>query len=99
MWQVLATMADDNGEISSTSMERLAASAAAEPYESVRCAFACYGSYGLELADSWKCRSRMWYGVGLPSKDTPLGGGAGASRPGHLHWREMPMVNGLSSHL
>lgn len=100
MLQVLATMADDNGEISSTSMERLAASAAAEPYESVRCAFACYGSYGLELADSWKCRSRMWYGVGLPSKDTPLGGGAGGfkawssalERDADGQWIELPLV-------
>lgn len=100
LWQVLATMADENGQISSTSMERLTASAAAEPYESVRCAFACYGSYGLELADSWKRRSRMWYGVGLPSEDSLLGGGAGGfkawssalERDADGQWIELPLV-------
>jgi len=93
-------MADGNGQISSTAMERLSASAAAEPYESVRCAFACYGSYGLELADSWKRRSRMWYGVGLPSTESLLGGGAGGfkvwssalERDADGQWVELPLV-------
>lgn len=93
-------MADENGQISATAMERLTASAAAEPYDSVRCAFACYGSYGLELAHSWKRRSRMWYGVGLPPKDSLLGGGAGGfkawssalERDADGQWIELPLV-------
>ncbi|KAF8393929.1 hypothetical protein HHK36_020131 [Tetracentron sinense] len=41
-------------------MERLtAAAAAAEPYESVRCAFVSYGSCASDLAVGWKYRSRM----------------------------------------
>lgn len=93
-------MADEKGEISATAMERLTASAAAEPYDSVRCAFACYGSCGLELAQSWKCRSRMWYGVGLPSKGAVLGGGGGGfeawsnamERGPDGQWIELPLV-------
>ncbi|KAG0575918.1 hypothetical protein KC19_5G040000 [Ceratodon purpureus] len=98
--EVLATMADENGQISATAMERLTASAAAEPYDSVRCAFACYGTYGLELPHSWKRRSRMWYGVGLPPKDSLLGGGAGGfkawssalERDADGQWIELPLV-------
>ncbi|XAR54112.1 hypothetical protein NMG60_11029121 [Bertholletia excelsa] len=72
---VLASMADANGQISATVMERLTAAAAAEPYESVSCAFVSYGSCAVDLSEGWKYRSRLWYGVGLPSKATTFGGG------------------------
>lgn len=93
-------MADENGQISATAMERLTASAAAEPYDSVRCAFACYGSYGLGLAHSWKRRSQMWYGVGLPQKNTLLNGGGGGfeawsselEKDADGQWVELPLV-------
>ncbi|XP_024526779.1 BEACH domain-containing protein C2 [Selaginella moellendorffii] len=75
--EAFTSMADSNGQVSVSAIERLTASAAAEPYESVRCAFASYGSCGVELAEGWKSRSRMWYGVGLPSKGTCGGGGGG----------------------
>lgn len=98
--QVLASMADENGQISTTAMERLTASSAAEPFESVRCAFACYGTTGLELAGSWKKRSRMWYGVGLPPRRVKLGGGAQGfskwasmvERDTNGQWVELPLV-------
>lgn len=93
-------MADEKGQISNAAMERLTASAAAEPFESVRCAFACYGSIGFELAESWKARSRMWYGVGLPLKSSNLGGGAEGfetwasriERDENGQWVELPLV-------
>lgn len=93
-------MADEKGQISNAAMERLTASAAAEPFESVRCAFACYGSIGFELASSWKLRSRMWYGVGLPPKNSSLGGGAEGfdtwasrmERDENGQWVELPLV-------
>lgn len=93
-------MADENGQISNAAMERLTASAAAEPFDSVRCAFACYGGIGLELADSWKKRSRMWYGVGMPPKGANLGGGAEGfdtwasrmERDESGQWIELPLV-------
>ncbi|KAL6981845.1 BEACH domain-containing protein C2 [Sarracenia purpurea var. burkii] len=72
---ILASMADANGQISAAVMERLTAAAAAEPYESVSCAFVSYGSCAIDLAEGWKYRSRLWYGVGLPSKTTGFGGG------------------------
>lgn len=68
-------MADANGRISAAAMERLTAAAAAEPYESVSCAFVSYGSCAVDLAEGWKSRTRLWYGVGLPPKPTLLGGG------------------------
>ncbi|KAG0502918.1 hypothetical protein HPP92_002990 [Vanilla planifolia] len=73
--EVLASMADENGQISAAVMERLTAAAAAEPYDSVRCAFISYGSCYWDLAEGWKHRSRLWYGVGLPSKADIFGGG------------------------
>lgn len=73
--QILTSMADENGQISATVMERLTAAAAAEPYESVSCAFVSYGSCAKDLAEGWKYRSRLWYGVGVPSKETVFGGG------------------------
>ncbi|KAI0489294.1 hypothetical protein KFK09_029136 [Dendrobium nobile] len=72
---LLASMADENGQISAAVMERLTAAAAAEPYDSVRCAFVSYGSCSLDLEEGWKYRSRLWYGVGLPSKTATFGGG------------------------
>ncbi|KAM7275307.1 hypothetical protein ACFE04_017173 [Oxalis oulophora] len=73
---VLASMADSSGQVSATVMERLTAAAAAEPYESVSCAFVSYGSCAKDLADGWKYRSRLWYGVGMPPQGTEFGGGA-----------------------
>lgn len=84
---VLASMADANGQISAAVMERLTAAAAAEPYEHVRCAFVSYGSCALDLAEGWKYRSRMWYGVGLPSKTAVFGGGGGGN--GWEHWNSV----------
>lgn len=97
---VLASMADSNGQISAAAMERLTAAAAAEPYESVRCAFASYGSYGVELANGWKRRSRMWYGVGLPAKAVHFGGGGSGwdswmaviEKDENGDWVELPLV-------
>ncbi|KAK3036326.1 hypothetical protein RJ639_031733 [Escallonia herrerae] len=80
---VLASMADSKGQISAAVMERLTAAAAAEPYESVSCAFVSYGSCAIDLAEAWKYRSRLWYGVGFPSKNTPFGGGGS----GWASWR------------
>ncbi|XP_020531372.1 BEACH domain-containing protein C2 isoform X2 [Amborella trichopoda] len=97
---VLASMADANGQISAVAMERLTAAAAAEPYESVRCAFVSYGSCALDLAEGWKYRSRMWYGVGLSSKNTTFGGGgsgweswdAALEKDANGNWIELPLV-------
>ncbi|VFQ75698.1 unnamed protein product [Cuscuta campestris] len=72
---VLASMADANGQISASMMERLTAAAASEPYQSVSCAFVSYGSCAVDLAEGWKYRSRLWYGVGLPSNAPHFGGG------------------------
>ncbi|KAL0725345.1 hypothetical protein Bca4012_039944 [Brassica carinata] len=97
---ILASMADASGQISTAVMERLAAAAAAEPYESVSCAFVSYGSCTMDLAEGWKYRSRLWYGVGLPPKTTCFGGGGSGwdSWKGSLHkdahgnWIELPLV-------
>ncbi|OUZ99482.1 BEACH domain [Macleaya cordata] len=97
---VLASMADANGQISAAVMERLTAAAAAEPYESVRCAFVSYGSCALDLAEGWKYRSRMWYGVGLSSKATDFGGGGSGleswksalEKDVNGNWIELPLV-------
>ncbi|XP_043719982.1 BEACH domain-containing protein C2-like [Telopea speciosissima] len=75
---VLASMADANGQISAALMERLTAAAAAEPYESVRCAFVSYGSCALDIAEGWNYRSRLWYGVDLSSKSRVFGSGGGS---------------------
>ncbi|KAG9445126.1 hypothetical protein H6P81_016466 [Aristolochia fimbriata] len=98
--EVLASMADANGQISAPVMERLTAAAAAEPYEAVRCAFVSYGSCALDLADGWKYRSRLWYGVGLPSKSSDFGGGASGwdswrfalEKDSNGNWVELPLV-------
>ncbi|XP_039138375.1 LOW QUALITY PROTEIN: BEACH domain-containing protein C2-like [Dioscorea cayenensis subsp. rotundata] len=97
---VLASMADANGQLSASVMERLTAAAAAEPYESVRCAFVSYGSCALDLAEGWKYRSRMWYGVGLPSKGVVYGGGGSGweawrsalEKDSNGNWIELPLV-------
>uniref|UniRef100_A0A2P2M572 Uncharacterized protein LOC105643091 isoform X1 n=1 Tax=Rhizophora mucronata TaxID=61149 RepID=A0A2P2M572_RHIMU len=98
---VLASMADSNGQISAAVMERLTAAAAAEPYESVSCAFVSYGSCAVDLADGWKYRSRLWYGVGLPPKTAVFGGGGGSGWEAWRHslekdangnWIELPLV-------
>lgn len=93
-------MADANGQISASVMERLAAAAAAEPYESVFCAFVSYGSCAKDLANGWKYRSRLWYGVGLPSKAASFGGGGGGwdiwksalEKDANGNWLELPLV-------
>lgn len=97
---VLASMVDENGQNSKEVMERFAAAAAAEPYESVRCAFVSYGSCSLDLAKGWKDRSRMWYGVGFPSKATDYGGGGSGwdswkstlEKDSNGNWVELPLV-------
>ncbi|CAL9245584.1 unnamed protein product [Arabidopsis halleri] len=97
---ILASMADASGQISTAVMERLAAAAAAEPYESVSCAFVSYGSCTMDLADAWKYRSRLWYGVGLPSKTSCFGGGGSGwdswehalQKDAQGNWIELPLV-------
>ncbi|KAJ4905364.1 WD-40 repeat family protein / beige-related [Raphanus sativus] len=97
---ILASMADSSGQISTAVMERLAAAAAAEPYESVSCAFVSYGSCTMDLAEGWKYRSRLWYGVGLPPKTTCFGGGGSGwdswkcslQKDAHGKWIELPLV-------
>ncbi|GAY42030.1 hypothetical protein CUMW_063800 [Citrus unshiu] len=97
---VLASMADANGQISAAVMERLTAAAAAEPYESVSCAFVSYGSCAMDLAEGWKYRSRLWYGVGLPSKSSEIGGGGSGwdswnsslEKDANGNWIELPLV-------
>ncbi|XP_058104707.1 BEACH domain-containing protein C2 [Magnolia sinica] len=96
----LAPMGDANGQISAAMMERLTAAAAAEPYESVRCAFVSYGSCAIDVAEGWKYRSQMWYGVGLPSKTTAFGGGGSGweswnstlEKDSNGNWIELPLV-------
>ena len=98
--KVLASMADANGQISASVMERLTAAAAAEPYESVLCAFVSYGSCMMDLAEGWKFRSRLWYGVGLSSKTVPFGGGGSGweswrstlEKDANGNWIELPLV-------
>ncbi|XP_051137581.1 BEACH domain-containing protein C2-like isoform X2 [Andrographis paniculata] len=97
---VLASMADANGQISAAAMERLTAAAAAEPYESVSCAFASYGSCVKDLAEGWKYRSRLWYGVGLPSNTSEFGGGGSGweswkfvlEKDADGNWIELPLL-------
>nr|VDC63128.1 unnamed protein product [Brassica rapa] len=97
---ILASMADPSGQISTAVMERLAAAAAAEPYASVSCAFVSYGSCTMDLAESWKYRSRLWYGVGLPPKPTCFGGGGSGwdswrsslQKDANGNWIELPLV-------
>ncbi|XP_010523698.1 PREDICTED: BEACH domain-containing protein C2 isoform X2 [Tarenaya hassleriana] len=105
---VLASMADASGQISPAVMERLTAAAAAEPYESVSCAFVSYGSCALDLAVGWKYRSRLWYGVGLPSKTTTCFGGGGSGwdswkstleKDANGNWIELPLVKNSVSML
>lgn len=93
-------MADANGEISTSIIERLAAAAAAEPYEAVSCAFVSYGSCAKDLAIGWKYRSRLWYGVGLPSNTASFGGGGSGwdvwksslEKDASGNWIELPLV-------
>ncbi|XP_013748138.1 BEACH domain-containing protein C2 [Brassica rapa] len=97
---ILASMADASGQISAVAMERLTAAVAAEPYESVSCAFVSYGSCAMDLAEGWKYRSRLWYGVGFPSKNSCFGGGGSGSdswkstleKDSHGNWIELPLV-------
>ncbi|XP_047315623.1 BEACH domain-containing protein C2 [Impatiens glandulifera] len=97
---VLASMADANGQISTAVMERLTAAAAAEPYQSVSCAFVSYGSCVIDLSEGWRFRSRLWFGVGMPSKTAASsGGGSGWSAWGSIlekdengNWIELPLV-------
>ncbi|CAH2051768.1 unnamed protein product [Thlaspi arvense] len=97
---ILSSMADASGQISTAVMERLAAAAAAEPYESVSCAFVSYGSCTMDLAEGWKYRSRLWYGVGLPSKTSCFGGGGSGwdswncslQKDVDGNWIELPLV-------
>lgn len=93
-------MADVNGQLSAVTMERLTAAAAAEPYESVSCAFVSYGSCAMDLAEGWKYRSRLWYGVGCPSNHSEFGGGGSGweswksslAKDANGNWIELPLV-------
>ncbi|XP_028247923.1 BEACH domain-containing protein C2-like [Glycine soja] len=97
---VLSSMADGIGQIPTPVMERLAAAAAAEPYESVSCAFVSYGSCAKDLADGWKYRSRLWYGVNLSPSPAPFGGGGSGwdfwksaiEKDANGNWIELPLV-------
>ncbi|KAK9103505.1 hypothetical protein Sjap_020759 [Stephania japonica] len=97
---ILASMADSNGQISATVMERLTAAAAAEPYESVRCSFVSYGTCASDLVEGWKYRSRLWYGVHLSSKTSVFGGGGSGweswksvlEKDASGNWIELPLV-------
>ncbi|KAG8059986.1 hypothetical protein GUJ93_ZPchr0002g23183 [Zizania palustris] len=97
---VLASMADTNGQISSEVMERVTAAAAAEPYGSVRHAFVSYGSCISDLSEGWKYRSRLWYGVCVPPKSNIFGGGGSGweswrsvlEKDSNGSWIELPLV-------
>jgi hypothetical protein len=98
--QVLASMSDANGQISAEVMERVTAAAAAEPYGSVRHAFVSYGSCISDLSEGWKYRSRLWYGVCIPSKSNIFGGGGSGwqawksvvEKDSSGNWIELPLV-------
>jgi hypothetical protein len=98
--QVLTSMADANGQIPAAVMERLTAATAAEPYESVKHALVSYGSCIADLRHSWKYRSRLWYGVGIPSKSDIFGGGGSGweswkfvlEKDPNGNWIELPLV-------
>lgn len=93
-------MADASGQVSAAVMERLTAAAAAEPYGSVSCAFVSCGSCTMDLAAGWKYRSRLWYGVGIPSNTAAFGGGgsgreswmAALEKDANGNWVELPLV-------
>ncbi|XP_044420246.1 BEACH domain-containing protein C2 isoform X2 [Triticum aestivum] len=97
---VLASMSGTNGQISSEVMERVTAAAAAEPYGSVRHAFVSYGSCISDLSEGWKYRSRLWYGVCIPSKANIFGGGgsgweawkSAVEKDSNGDWIELPLV-------
>ncbi|KAK9910693.1 hypothetical protein M0R45_034645 [Rubus argutus] len=97
---LLASMADASGQVSAAVMERLTAAAAAEPYGSVSCAFVSCGSCTMDLAAGWKYRSRLWYGVGIPSNTAAFGGGgsgreswmAALEKDANGNWVELPLV-------
>lgn len=99
-FQLLTSMADENGQVSAAVMERLTAAAAAEPYESVSCAFVSFGSCAKDLAEGWKYRSRLWYGVGLPPKAAVFGGGGSGweswnsvlEKDENGCWIELPLI-------
>jgi len=93
-------MADGTGQIPTSVMEKIAAAAAAEPYESVSCAFVSHGSCAKDLSDGWKYRSRLWYGVGLPQNPAAFGGGGSGwdfwkstlEKDANGNWIELPLV-------
>ncbi|RLM73593.1 BEACH domain-containing protein C2 [Panicum miliaceum] len=97
---LLTSMADANGQIPAAVMERLTAATAAEPYEYVKHAFVSYGSCIADLGESWKYRSRLWYGVGIPPKSDIFGGGGSGweswksvlEKDSNGIWIEFPLV-------
>ncbi|PPD98676.1 hypothetical protein GOBAR_DD04305 [Gossypium barbadense] len=99
-FDVLSSIADANWQISATAMEWLTAAAAAEPYDSVSAAFVSYGSCATDIAEGWKYRSRLWYGLGLSEKEVGIGGGgsgwelwnAALKKDANGNWIELPLV-------
>lgn len=93
-------MADSKGQISAAAMERLTAAAAAEPYQSVSCAFVSYGSCPQDLSEGWKFRSWLWYGIGIPVTSTAFGGGGSGweswrsvlEKDENENWIELPLI-------
>lgn len=93
-------MADSKGQISAAAMERLTAAAAAEPYQSVSCAFVSYGSCPQDLAEGWKFRSWLWHGIGIPLTPTAFGGGGSGweawrsvlEKDENGNWIELPLI-------
>ncbi|KAG0534790.1 hypothetical protein BDA96_04G310100 [Sorghum bicolor] len=97
---VLASTVDTNGQLSAEVMERVTAAAAAEPYGSVRHAFVSYGSCVSDLSEGWKYRTRLWYGVCIPSKSNVFGGGGSGwvswksvlEKDSDGNWIELPLI-------
>lgn len=81
-------------------MEGLNTEAEVNPYESVCCSFLSYGSCTRDLAEGWKYRSHLWYGVGLPSEADSFGGGGSGweswksalQKDENGNWVELPLV-------
>lgn len=98
---ILASMAEANGQISTVVKEQLTVATAPEPYESVSCVFVSYGSCVRDVSEGWKYRSQLWYGVGLPEDTSEFGGGGSGweswkselEKDTNGSWIELPLIN------